>query len=357
MKIIDVTRWVLGLCALGAVSASCTALVGGFDGPGGTGVTAGTTGTGGRTGTGAATSSSASGPGAGGAGGMTTTSAGGAGGTTSAASSSSGAPMCTGDGDCASQSTTCLPSTCVKMECEQNPAARGLACTGAGGKSCDGNGACVACLSSSDCPPTGTSCVSATCAGNACGTQNAADHSPCSDAGGKLCLAGACVVCLTTADCSSGNVCQNHLCIGQCSDGLQDGTETDRDCGGGSCPPCAAGSKCTQNNDCVSTAACSSGVCATCVSNINQACGSCNGVVECDGTCSIATPPNFGASCGSCGGVVICGGGCSVATPPNLGAQCTGLHCTCGGNATGEIGCAGKCVIDNPCQCCGSLPC
>jgi hypothetical protein len=356
MNVFAWSRSLLGVGVLGAFCASCTLLVGSFEGPGGTGGkgSAASSGSGGR-------GSGGSGSGAGGSGATASSASGGGtgGASASAASSSSGAPMCTTDADCAAENTTCMPTTCLKGTCAGNAAASGLTCTESGGKLCDGNGACVACLSSSDCPPTGTSCVSATCSSaGACGTQNAADHASCSDAGGKLCLAGACVVCLTSADCSTGNVCQNHACIGECSDGQQDGTETDVDCGGGSCPTCTAGQKCTQSNDCVSTAACENDVCTTCGSNYDQPCGSCNGVYGCTGTCSIPTPGNFGDACGSCGGTIECDGvTCSVKTPTNLGASCTGVHCTCGGAASGTIGCSGKCVIDTPCSCCGSLPC
>lgn len=42
-----------------------------------------------------------------------------------------------------------------------------------------------------------------------------------------------------------------------CSDGIKDGTETDKDCGGSHCPPCPVGGICTAGTDC------GSGICAT----------------------------------------------------------------------------------------------
>jgi len=48
-----------------------------------------------------------------------------------------------------------------------------------------------------------------------------------------------------------------------CTDGIQNGTETDIDCGGGSCPRCGVGKKCNTRNDCV-TALCVGGVCKSC---------------------------------------------------------------------------------------------
>jgi hypothetical protein len=46
-----------------------------------------------------------------------------------------------------------------------------------------------------------------------------------------------------------------------CSDGIKNGTETDIDCGGGSCPLCAEGRACAEGSDCT-TGFCPSGVCA-----------------------------------------------------------------------------------------------
>src|SRR5205814_5704527 len=47
-----------------------------------------------------------------------------------------------------------------------------------------------------------------------------------------------------------------------CVDGVKNGTETDVDCGGASCPKCANGKVCSANADC-SSATCSGGVCDT----------------------------------------------------------------------------------------------
>jgi hypothetical protein len=73
-----------------------------------------------------------------------------------------------------------------------------------------------------------------------------------------------------------------------------------------------------------------------------QPCGSCGGVVLCDGTCSKATPANLGAACG-CGGVVLCDGSCSApAAAPNYGLPCG----TCG--LGGTYLCDGSCSKPDP---------
>jgi hypothetical protein len=60
--------------------------------------------------------------------------------------------------------------------------------------------------------------------------------------------------------CSSG-VCINGQCVASCTDGIQDGHETDVDCGGPDCMPCADGKHCLVNSDCLSHV-CIGGVCA-----------------------------------------------------------------------------------------------
>src|SRR5258708_5751809 len=62
---------------------------------------------------------------------------------------------------------------------------------------------------------------------------------------GKMCTRG--------MDCVSGS-CVALVCAGPtCSDGIQNGLETDVDCGGGTCPTCANGKKCKVVADCQST--------------------------------------------------------------------------------------------------------
>ncbi len=72
------------------------------------------------------------------------------------------------------------------------------------------------------------------------------------------CVAGQ--ACAVEADCVSLD-CQAQRCAAsRCADGLQNGSETAVDCGGGECPACALGRACAQPRDCAS------GVCdGTCV--------------------------------------------------------------------------------------------
>lgn len=73
-----------------------------------------------------------------------------------------------------------------------------------------------------------------------------------------------------------------------CANGIQDGAETDVDCGG-SCPRCAAGKTCASRNDCQS-ALCTGGACEQCS---GSTCGS-----DGDGFCFCDQP--------AAGGAMIC---------------------------------------------------
>lgn len=75
------------------------------------------------------------------------------------------------------------------------------------------------------------------------------------DCGGPICPHCALAKkCLVDADCVS-NACDgiSLTCVSnQCSDHRTDGQETDVDCGGAVCSPCASGQKCMLNFDCQS---------------------------------------------------------------------------------------------------------
>ena len=59
--------------------------------------------------------------------------------------------------------------------------------------------------------------------------------------------------CLVQADCRSGVCNSSHQCAApRCNDGVLNGSETDRDCGGPVCAPCGNGLHCLANSDCIS---------------------------------------------------------------------------------------------------------
>jgi hypothetical protein len=153
---------------------------------------------------------------------------------------------CDGAGNCemASSMTTCAAATC----------AAGMATPA---RKCDGMGTCVA--------GTATSCGLYACngGGTACDTMCAAD-TDC--ASGNYCMGNACVAQLANGTaCTTNDQCLQGLCSAStnkcatatCTDTVQDGDETDVDCGGGmfmgaaACPPCANGKMCLVDADCV----------------------------------------------------------------------------------------------------------
>jgi hypothetical protein len=92
----------------------------------------------------------------------------------------------------------------------------------------------IPCGGPADCPGSDTGCRTRTCESFVCGYEDAPAGSPCGESGGTVCDGnGACV-------------------MPGCTDGVQNGSESDVDCGGPDCPGCAHGSICFENGDCAS---------------------------------------------------------------------------------------------------------
>jgi hypothetical protein len=135
--------------------------------------------------------------------------------------------------------------------------------------------------------------------------------------------------------CTRDDECESGICDtttgtcapASCSDGVQNGAETDIDCGGSACAACANGGRCQRASDCQS-GACNQSTCAP------ESCG--DGAVqageECDGAGASAT---CDADCThpACGdGVVnaVAGEACDTADGPCCSDTCTSL-------AAGEV--------------------
>lgn len=91
------------------------------------------------------------------------------------------------------------------------------------------------------------------------------------DCGGSACApCGSCAVCAASSDCES-ECCTQNLCIKKvdgclpsptCSDGCQNGNETDVDCGGLEChSPCEVGYRCKDGADCLTSTCSPEGLC------------------------------------------------------------------------------------------------
>jgi hypothetical protein len=126
--------------------------------------------------------------------------------------------------------------------------------------------------------------------------------------------------CASNADCSTSLFCapESGRCTpAECDDGLQNGAEILIDCGGGACPGCPDGTACEVDADCLNQVCASDGLCAapSCTdgrANQNET------DVDCGGAC----PENCGV-----------GAGCSAA------ADCESRVCEAIGCAPGLARC------------------
>jgi hypothetical protein len=159
-----------------------------------------------------------------------------------------------------------------------------------------GSGGQPACETPADCPGQDSTCSARVCVEGACDVELASDGTACMDDGGSVCTDGACVDCLVGEGCPDG-VCLDNVCVAAtCVDTVLNGAETDVDCGGQDCGPCANGEMCLAFTDCVSQfcdSAVSPPLCAPCVDDVD--CSSAPGTY-CDAGLCVALLDN-GAPC------------------------------------------------------------
>lgn len=117
----------------------------------------------------------------------------------------------------------------------------------------------------------------------------------------------------------AAHLCPHGQCnlgapMNQCTDRVKNGAETDIDCGGGTCPSCAAGLRCTMTSDC-ETAGCDGGTCRLPTCSDGKRDG-----FESDVDC--------GASCAKC----------AVGQKCANGDDCTSGRCAASTGSTGVCG-------------------
>ncbi|HEV7732449.1 MAG TPA: hypothetical protein VGR62_09830 [Candidatus Binatia bacterium] len=160
--------------------------------------------------------------------------------------------------------------------------------------------------------------------------------------------------------CTSGTQCPSGVCIASvcqvptCFDGVENGSETGLDCGGGSCPGCAVGQGCFLGTDCA-LGGCSGGICQpTCTIGAECPSGVCTGgycrVPNCaDGVQNGAeTALDCGGpapNCVRCANGLTCGGPSDCASGICTAGVCQPPSCTDGarnGTET-DVDCGGGC--------------
>ena len=244
--------------------------------------------------------------GGGGAGGMASTSASSSSSSTTSASSSSGGG-CTDGSQCPGPTTDCQSPSCAGGVCKTAYAPEGTptAAQTAGDCQevvCDGEGGTTSTPDETDVPAPTSDCATGTCTNGVPGLPAMPAGSACASSGGKLCDgAGNCVQCLMASDCASLVCSAASTCLApSCSDHVRNGNETDVDCGGGTCPPCALGKDCQASADCTSLD-CASGVCVSSCSDRVQDGQETD--VDCGGPvcagCAVGKKCLAGTDCGS----------------------------------------------------------
>ncbi len=211
----------------------------------------------------------------------------------------------------------------------------------------------------SDCG-TGDGCdvTTRTCDANLChdgildGTETDVD---CGGGTCPVCAVGK--MCTVDSDCAAGDGCDvtTRTCdANQCHDGIQDGNETDVDCGGGACPVCAVGKKCTVDSDCVAGDGCDV-TSRTCDANLCH-----DGIqdgTETDVDCGGATCPAcaVGKRC-AVDGDCMTGDGCDISTRTCDPNQChdgildgNETDVDCGGGTCTACALGKKCAVDSDC--------
>ncbi|WP_437989618.1 hypothetical protein [Sorangium sp. So ce145] len=194
------------------------------------------------------------------------------------------------DSDAFNDGNECTIDTCAQGVSVHEPRAAGEAEEGSG--YCDGEGHRVACIHDEDCGTPSYACsTSGTCVLEWCdnGIFDDASGETARDCGGlcQPCRAGQ--PCAVDSDCIAGACGSDRLCEEtSCRDGIQNGAETDVDCGAPSCPACAAGRRCDAHASCKS-GVCTDGTCRapTCDDGVK------NGAepgIDCGASCPIACP-------------------------------------------------------------------
>ncbi len=216
-----------------------------------------------------------------------------------------------------------------------------------GGTRCDACEISEGCARAADCDSRNCDTVSMTCVTP--GTPTCTDGARNQDETDVYCGGAICGGCGVGAMCAAPGDCRSGLCgddgrcegaPGTCTDGMENQDETDVDCGGEVCDPCGIGERCTAGSDCT-TGNCDGGTCA----GVSASCtdGAQNGT-ETDVDCG-------GSSCDPCADGLDCGAPSDCTSGYCNRGECVPLGTCADGARNGEetdVDCGGPTCAECP---------
>ncbi|MDP2276027.1 MAG: lamin tail domain-containing protein [Archangium sp.] len=283
-----------------------------------------------------------------------------------------GAPaVANDDADVLVDVTSCTNDVCTAGVPSNPPVTARTACTENNGALCDGAGACVTCVSFTDCPGSDTECQQRTCTAGVCGFGYAAQNTPVASQTANDCKKNVCdgAGAITPANDDTDLPNDNNSCTtDSCAAGAPTFTNvtagtacgTAGVCSGGQCVGCNAPSDCPGSDTECTARTCVANVCGVTFTAANtavaaQAANDCKKNV-CDGSGNVVNqndntdlPLDDGNQCTS---QVCTAGVASFPTVP-VNTVCTqngGAFCSAGGNCvacTAASQCPGS---DTECQ-------
>jgi hypothetical protein len=278
---------------------------------------------------------------------------------TSSASGTGGMPECVMGTDCPGMDKACTVRTCTMGKCGTMNIANGMDATaqtpGDCKKNvCDGQGNSMPVNDDGDIPVDSMQCTIDKCSSGLPSNPPEMAGKLCSEGmGNKVCDgAGTCVPCAADADCNGG-ICKMNQCVAiSCGDMMQNGSESDVDCGG-TCSKCGMGLKCNSGADCAD-GVCSGMPQATCQA---PTCGDMvqNGTetdVDCGSTCPSKCADNLkcklGTDCTSkvCSGVPLV---CQMPTCTDAAQNGSETDVDCGGTCVKKCGLGKGCTMNADC--------
>jgi hypothetical protein len=241
---------------------------------------------------------------------------------------------CEQNADCESRS--CVDGVCANTTCANTRRDGEETDVDCGGTFCEPCGDGLGCLDGDDCAsercdvPT---CTEEPCAGTCTSCSDTARNGDESDVD---CGGSTCGPCADGLHCTSGTDCSSELCVGDtcvsCEDGVLNGGETDVDCGGDLCPDCEDGELCADSEDCVSRV-CTDGHCVAPSCEDEQANGT-ETDVDCGGetceACADGAACHVGSDCASerCEGETCISCEDEVMNGSESDIDCGGTECT-----------------------------